>query len=314
MNTTPLVSVIMCNYNNAPWVIEALNSVATQTYKNIEIIVLDDCSKDNSPSLIEEWLKTYTGTFKFIRHERNMGICITANDGIAASSGKYICFLATDDIMLPEKTAEQAALLEQAGQDVGMVYSDARLIQDDGRPIYGNFIQRYRQDFIWPPSGWIFDDIIKGNYIPGMATLIRKSVIDAIGSFDPTLSYEDFDMWLRIAEKYQIIFQNKQTVKYRIRKGSLMHSSKNFNPSQVRIFAKFIDHATARRALFDIAVASYIVRDKESILQLRSLNEVIPGISTILKLWDVKFPHFIGKRIVARLKYKDLSNSVNVLT
>src|ERR1035438_3501558 len=105
MPDTPLVSVVTCSYNNSKYIIETLDSIKNQTYPNIEIVIVEDCSTDNSAELINEWLLTYKGLYKFIRHEVNMGGSIPANVGLASSSGKYYSAIDTDDMMLPEKIA-----------------------------------------------------------------------------------------------------------------------------------------------------------------------------------------------------------------
>ncbi len=80
MQPLPLVTIGAVNYNNAKFLIETLESIKAQTYANIELIVVDDCSNDNSVELIEEWLKSYDRPVKFIKHDRNMGAIAGVND------------------------------------------------------------------------------------------------------------------------------------------------------------------------------------------------------------------------------------------
>ena len=89
MPQLPLVSVVTCSYNNADYIIETLDSIKNQTYKNIELVIVDDCSTDNSVSIIEDWLTRYTSKYKFIKHPENKGGSIPYNVGLRNATGKY---------------------------------------------------------------------------------------------------------------------------------------------------------------------------------------------------------------------------------
>src|SRR5689334_1867763 len=91
----PLVSILAANYNNARYVLESLESIKQQTYPNIELIIVDDASADNSPQLISDWLKTANIPHKYIVHEQNKGLCSTCNELLRNANGKYISFIAT---------------------------------------------------------------------------------------------------------------------------------------------------------------------------------------------------------------------------
>lgn len=294
----PLVSIVVINYNNAQWVEETLDSIAAQTYQSIELIIVDDCSTDNSPELIEAWLKNYTKLFKFIRHDKNKGICATCNTGFKIANGSFVSYIASDDSMLPEKTEKQVDILKKSAEDIAMVYSDAYLMNDDGNPIYGWFIQKYRQDFVQPPSGWIFDELLKGNFIPAMSIMFKKEVLKVVGYFDESLVFEDYDMWLRIASKYKIVYSSTPSVKYRIRKESLIKKIKSWNPSLIKILLKFQDKKNVRDRLIEIAKTSYRERDSESLKLLKGSVKKIPPIKRIMRLIVLRIPYFIGKRIV----------------
>ncbi|WP_303813338.1 glycosyltransferase family A protein, partial [Apibacter mensalis] len=91
----PLVSIVAINYNNSKHLVETLDSIDQQTYKNIELIIVDDCSTDDSVKKIDQWLLTYNKPFQFIKHIENKGICKTINDGYKVAKGKYISSIAT---------------------------------------------------------------------------------------------------------------------------------------------------------------------------------------------------------------------------
>lgn len=211
----PLVSTIALCYNQAKFAVETLNSIKNQTYANIELIIMDDCSTDNSVEVIENWIKETQYSCTFIKHDKNQGICKTLNEAFSHCKGQYLQIIACDDIMLPEKTAVQIELMKKQPENVAVVYSDAYLIKDDGSPHYGWFIQRRRQ-FTDAPDGYIYDDLLKGNFIPAMSTLIRSDVVRELGGWDNNLAYEDQDMWLRISKKYHFSFSQSPSVRYRV--------------------------------------------------------------------------------------------------
>src|SRR6185312_4924818 len=125
----PLVTIGAIGYNNARYVIETLESIKSQTYPNVELIVTDDCSTDKSVvGLITEWLKSYNHPYQFIIHDKNKGAPAACNEVIRRAKGKYISLIATDDILMPDKTRLQVEMLEKAGGNVGAVYSDAFII------------------------------------------------------------------------------------------------------------------------------------------------------------------------------------------
>lgn len=258
-NDLPLVSIVAINYNNSKYIIETLDSIAAQTYSNTELIIVDDCSTDDSVRKIEDWLVNYKKPFQFIYNQKNEGVCATCNKGYQAAKGKYISSIATDDVMLPEKIAKQSSFFETLPDDTGMIYSDAYLIDDDGNDLFGTFIQKLR-NFDNVPTGSIFNDLLEGNFIPAMATMIKASVFKTIGYFDESLSYEDYDMWLRIARNYKIIFHNEITVKYRKRKNSLMTTIKSFEwlNSNVKIFAKFADDDISQKKMTEQILGLYL--------------------------------------------------------
>lgn len=127
-DSLPLVSAIVVNYNQSHFALETLESIRTQTYPNVELIVVDDCSTDDSVRVISKWLTKHRADATFIRHQKNMGVCRTLNDGIAQAHGEYISETAADDVWLHDKIAQQVSLLEQLPKKVGVVYTEAYLI------------------------------------------------------------------------------------------------------------------------------------------------------------------------------------------
>ena len=301
MPDLPLVTIGAINYNNAKYVIETLESIKSQTYRNIELIIVDDCSTDKSFELIHDWLKTYKGICKVIAHEINLGVCATCNDVLRNASGEYISIIATDDIMLPEKIAKQVELLLKTNDDIGAVFSDAYLINEDSSLKKELFIQRYRK-FDKVPSRFIYKDLLEGNFLPAMSVMVKKICYNDVGLFDVDLVFEDYDMWLRISKKYKFLYSDFIGVKYRIRQNSLMSATKNWDTSTIRIFAKHIKESPSLlKRLEALGIGSYCNGDKESILSLKPLKGLSLKLKAITFLHYLKIPPVLGLYILKRL-------------
>lgn len=211
----PLVTVFVGCYNQSRFVEECLDSVRHQTYPNLQIIIFDDCSKDNSVSVINTWLKKRRLDWQFIPHTRNMGICGSLNEVLRLAHGKYISMVAADDVWLPDKTARQVAMMERMPEDVGVLYSDAFQIGENGEMLPQMFIEAHRK-FVTPPEGFLFDALWERNFIPAMTTLIRRECFTQVGNYDEDLCFEDWDMWLRIGRRFRFAYDKILTAKYRI--------------------------------------------------------------------------------------------------
>lgn len=194
----PLITVIALCYNHARFLVECLDSIAAQTHADFQLIVTDDASKDNSANLIEQWLAAHRPDATFIQHERNRGICATLNEALAEAKGQFISMIATDDRWTPDKLSTQLQFALAQAPDAAVIYSDAEIMNEQGQCLGRRFIADHRPELA-PPSGNIFSDLADGNFMPAMATLIRLDALRQVGGYDESLSYEDYDMWLRLS-------------------------------------------------------------------------------------------------------------------
>ncbi len=211
ITTIPNVSVIIPAYNGARFLPEAIESVLAQTYKDYEIIVVDDGSTDNT----KEILKPYFDKIKYI-HQQNQGAATARNTGIRHSQGEYIAFLDADDVWLPEKLHTQVYYLDN-NPEVAMVYSRSFTISGDGELISKK--SSYK-DF---PSGEIFNILFLHSFFIYTSTVVvRRRILDTVGLFDESLiTSEDRDLWLRIAREFKVSGITKYLCKYRNTDGSL---------------------------------------------------------------------------------------------
>jgi glycosyltransferase involved in cell wall biosynthesis len=215
LESSPLVTVFVGCYNQSRFVEECLDSVKRQTYPNLQVIIFDDCSKDNSVAVIDSWLKMHRLDWQFIPHSRNIGICASLNEVLQLARGKYISMVAADDVWQPDKTTRQVKMMEQMPADVGVLYSDAFQIDENGEMLPQLFIEAHRQ-FDVPPEGLLFDVLWEGNFIPAMTTLIRRDCFTNVGTYDEDLCFEDWDMWMRISRIFRFAYDKTPAAKYRV--------------------------------------------------------------------------------------------------
>jgi hypothetical protein len=144
-----------------------------------------------------------------------MGICASLNEVLRLARGRYVSMVAADDIWLSDKTARQVAMMEQMPKDIGVLYSDAFQIGENGETLPQMFIEAHRK-FVTPPEGFLFNVLWERNFIPAMTTLIRRECFTRVGNYDEDLCFEDWDMWMRISRKFRFEYDKTPSAKYRI--------------------------------------------------------------------------------------------------
>lgn len=240
MIESSVVSIICLNYNQEKNVQEALHSVLAQSYENIELIILDDCSTDNSVIIIEEWLKNNKINAKFVKNNSNQGVTKSFNNAVSFCSGKYLFDFASDDLLLPDTIQELVTKFESSTYtNLGLVYANLENIDEDGHFISYYFDTKER------PNGYIFEKIIdSGKTICSPTALISSKVFKNLKGYDESLMYEDLDFWIRLSRDYEIDYLDKVLVKKRKTSNSLgeqFHSkiiSKKINTSTYKILKK----------------------------------------------------------------------------
>lgn len=183
----PLISVLICNYNYAKYIKETLNSATAQTYQNIEIIVIDDGSTDESVPVVNKCInENPKSNIRFIPNKKNKGICYTRNEALAAAEGDYVLFLDSDDTIPIDYIETMYTLAIKHSADV--VYGDMKLFGD-------------QKGVVTFPE-YSLDELLLHNYI-NVSSLLRKDKLDG-QKFDTKLNrqtLEDYDFWLGLALK-----------------------------------------------------------------------------------------------------------------
>jgi glycosyltransferase involved in cell wall biosynthesis len=213
---TPLVSVIIPTHNRSDLLPKAICSVLRQTYTNLECIVVDDASTDDTERVVQQLADE---RLVYLRHETNQGASATRNTGIAHAKGDFIAFLDDDDEWLPTKLEKQVPHIQSLPASVGMVYCWMDYYDDQGRLVIEHH-PTYR--------GYVFPYVLDQQRIGGCPTLlVRRPVIEKVGSFDESLPRgNDGDFIRRVCLKYEVDFIPEVLVKVRVGHGHERITSK----------------------------------------------------------------------------------------
>ncbi len=205
----PLVSIILTIYNQKEFLGATINSVLTQTYANIELIVIDNASSDGSGALIENFL--YQGDrCSFILNQTNKGLCKSFNQGLALAKGKYIIDLSGDDILLPNRIETQVKDFESLTLDYIVVFSNATLIDRNGKPICDHYLTNNEGNaLIKVPEGDVYAEVLASYFICTPTMMMRTELVRQLNGYDENLSFEDFDFWVRSAIKFKYHYTDK---------------------------------------------------------------------------------------------------------
>lgn len=181
----PLVSGVVTTHNRVSLLPRALDSVAAQTYTNMELIVIDDGSGENVEAVVDTYREAIPLTY--IRNENAFGACRARNQGIEAANGTFVAGLDDDDQWHLRRVEK---LLEAYSDEYAFITSDVRMMYRKGTPVW------HKKEVI------SLDDLLYSNYV-GNQGLVKKERLLAVGGFDESLdAAQDYDLWIRLAEKY----------------------------------------------------------------------------------------------------------------
>lgn len=231
-----LVSVVVPCYNHEKYVKETIESIINQTYKNIELIVIDDGSKDNSVEAIKEMIPACEKRFpRFeFRHRENKGLSATLNEMVDWAEGKYFTGCASDDILLPSKISLLVEKLENLDDSYSVAFGDAIFIDDNSNEV---FIDRKTGEYTTEENGYKFfldyytferdfdykdeksfgsyKTLLAGNYLPAMSYVIKLDKIREVGAWTSGNTIEDWEMWLKLSKNYKFAYIDEPVAFYR---------------------------------------------------------------------------------------------------
>jgi glycosyltransferase involved in cell wall biosynthesis len=194
MSKHPAIAVIIPTYNRAHVISRALHSVLHQTYKDIQVIIVDDASTDNTEDILKE---IDDPRVVYLRHEVRKGAAAARNTGIRTASSDYIAFQDSDDEWLCEKLEKQMNALMLASAEVGVVYT--RFLRFENPHCYS-----FPPETVTKRSGDILQSLLGGNFITTQSVLVRKACFSKVGLFDENLPrLQDWELFIRLAKDYE---------------------------------------------------------------------------------------------------------------
>lgn len=183
----PLVSIIMPAFRTATTIAESIESVLAQTYKNFELLIIDDCSTDETSYIVEQFLLK-DDRIKLIKKDTNQGVAMARNTGLDQAQGDFVAFLDSDDLWLPKKLQLQIEAVQKY-KDVEVVFGS-----------YYRFNDKGLEHLVSAPSGYLeFNDLLKGNFIGNLTGLYNFSKFKHIRQ--KKVGAEDYLFWLEVFEK-----------------------------------------------------------------------------------------------------------------
>jgi glycosyltransferase involved in cell wall biosynthesis len=252
----PLVTVICLCYNQAQWVEEAVASVLNQTYQNIQVIVADDASTDDSPVVIRN-IKIIHPGIEILLLTVNEGNCGAFNKSLKLAKGDYIIDFATDDVFNPDRIEKQVAYFDKLDNSFGVVFTDAEYIDAKGEFIRSHFAYLFKKRLLDKvPQGNVYREVLSTYFIPSPTMMVKRQVLEEMNGYDETLTYEDFDFWVRSSRKWKYAFLDECLTK--IRKTGKSMSSGWYKQGDKQLLSTY---AVCRKAML-------LNRDKEDVASL----------------------------------------------
>ncbi len=197
MGTNRLVSVVIPTFNRAELIERALYSVLSQTYSNLEVIIVDDASSDNTQDQIQTSQQA-DHRIQYIRHESNRGAQAARNTGIRAAKGEYIAFLDSDNEWLPGKLQRQMALFSHRDNSPSVVYCGYIKVSENGN-ILNKYLPQYR--------GFIYKETLSEWLTDTSTIVVRKEILEKIHELDENLlAYHEWDLCIRLTRECEFDF------------------------------------------------------------------------------------------------------------
>lgn len=297
----PLVSIVIPAYNHAKYLPEAIESILVQDYKNVELIVLDDGSMDNTL----EVLKNYEGKFYFESHT-NMGQANTLNKGWRMAKGEILAYLSADDVLYPQAVSECVACL-QINQQAVLCYPNFDLIDPQSRVV---------RNVIAPQHSYR-EMVTKFICAPGPGAFFLRSAYEKAGEWDPKLRHSpDYEYWLRLGLHGSFSHVNANLAAFRVHEGSQSFALTTIERAEeaLRIMDKYYqlpnlptDILAARDVAFanaNVVVAQLHLRSsryKEAALRIKHAFRLAPK-----TLFSIKVFRMLANGLLNRFIHKSL--------
>ena len=261
-----LVSVILPTYNRAHLLPKSMNSVLSQSWPRLELIVVDDKSTDNTAEVVAA---VADDRVRYVKNDtKKKGANVARNIGITHAEGDFIAFQDSDDEWLPDKLSLQLDLMRRLGSDYACVYS--RFVTRRGSRVFETV------DAKRLTRGNILFELLNGNIVTTQTALVRKKNLLEFGCFDEELPrLQDWDLWLRMAQKYKFDYVDKCLVVQNVQDDSISMSGKKYTQALQILLGKYekvyMAHNVRAYAKYHAALANALLRTGEGEGDLTSL-------------------------------------------
>lgn len=271
---TPLVTIAIPCYNHEVFVQDSIRSVINQTYKNIELIIIDDGSTDQSVNKIKEMLieceQRFT-RFEF-RDRPNKGLCNTLNEALEWAQGDYFCVIASDDQMLPEKTSLQISSFKS--YTVG-VFGGVNIINNKNQ-ILSSRVREYSE------TG--FEDILLNKHdLPASSQMFKTDILRQVGGYNPNVKVEDWDLLLRMSKlNKKMVYIPQLLINYRKHDSNISSDNTFMYTEMIKILDQYVDEPKYAQAL-------YIVKKRLLVNPMKKISKLKAFFLKIKILLEYKF-------------------------
>ena len=275
VDDNPLVSIVIVTYNSSRFVLETLECAKQQTYQNIELIVSDDCSSDNTVKICGDWLKENKSRFnrtELLTVEKNTGIPYNCNRGLNVTKGKFLKFIAGDDVILPEFIGKCLEFF-QKDNEIAVTYTKSRIIDESSNFVRNLPNKKYK-------SGYIFKELFFVEFWPASPSfMFKRECVFEVGGFDENIAVEDYLLLLKLARKHKIQFVNNYLTYYRIHSSNTSKNLGFIYKEHLKTINEFKEYEGYNKRITQLnttLINSYSRTNKKIALQLilKNLNSI----------------------------------------
>ena len=293
----PKVSVLMPSFNYAQYLRIAVNSVLSQSYSDLEVIVTDDCSTDGSREVVEECRRADSRVVSVL-HDVNRGLARARNTGFAASSGTFVALCDADDVWLPDKLKIQMEYFERE-PNTGLVHSDSLIIDKDGNPTGERFSALFHGKH-QKTAGSLFEALCLRNFLCVPTVTMRRQAFIYAGGFPEGLrSLEDWVCWTKISRKYLVSYIDDPLVQYRVHGSGLSNNQRNMARNRVTalrlLMEEYSDISAKTRAKMLYSLGMSYMEIDESQDAIKAFGKSIEANPAEFRSW-VRCCQSIGKQ------------------
>ena len=249
----PLVTVILPTWNRAEWLGQSIESVLSQTFRDFELVLIDDASTDSTPEILEK----YSDNIRCIKFSKNLGVSSARNEAISKSSSMWIAFIDSDDFWHPEKLQKQIAHTKLRSE-WPVHFTDEIWLRNGIRV---NPKKKHQKI-----EGWIFQPSLELCLISPSSVILKREILEVHGMFDEKFRVcEDYDLWLRLTSKYEVALLNEKLMtRHGGHADQLSRFGWGIDRYRVKSIAKILDTETLSSQ--DKLAAKLVLRKKCSIL------------------------------------------------